>query len=139
LHAHVCEGRLLVQLEQFQSPEEIFGDYAYFSSYPESWLSMPGPTPKMIRRFGSGVTRSSRSRATTAICCSISAGRRAGAWHWSRSNVAKEAERKGIPSLVKFFGTQTAKILVAQGTLADLLLGNNVSPTSRISTISSPG
>ena len=39
LHAYVCSHCYLVQLEQFQSPADIFGDYAYFSSYSESWLA----------------------------------------------------------------------------------------------------
>jgi len=38
LHAYVCESCFLVQLGEFQSPEEIFSDYAYFSSYSDSWL-----------------------------------------------------------------------------------------------------
>src|SRR5882757_2779893 len=39
LHAYVCEACLLVQLEDFESPEHIFNDqYAYFSSYSDSWL-----------------------------------------------------------------------------------------------------
>jgi hypothetical protein len=42
--------------------------------------------------------------------------------------VAKAAEQKGVPSVVRFFGVQTARDLVAQGTQADLLLGNNVLP-----------
>lgn len=39
LHARVCDRCFLVQLEQFESPENIFGNYAYFSSYSESWLN----------------------------------------------------------------------------------------------------
>src|ERR1700722_92151 len=38
LHVYVCDECLLVQLEEFQSPESIFSDYAYFSSYSDSWL-----------------------------------------------------------------------------------------------------
>ncbi len=38
LHVYVCEHCLLVQLEEFSSPQSIFGDYAYFSSYSDSWL-----------------------------------------------------------------------------------------------------
>ena len=38
LHAKVCEVCFLVQLEEFEKPENIFSDYAYFSSYSESWL-----------------------------------------------------------------------------------------------------
>ena len=42
------------------------------------------------------------------------------------ANVAKVAVEKGVPTLVKFFGTQLAKELVAEGKSADLVLGNNV-------------
>ncbi len=38
LHVYVCKECLLVQLEEFTSPQSIFGDYAYFSSYSDSWL-----------------------------------------------------------------------------------------------------
>ena len=38
LHVYVCERCFLVQLEEFESPDHIFSDYAYFSSYSESWL-----------------------------------------------------------------------------------------------------
>ena len=38
LHAYVCSNCFLVQLEEFVAPSEIFNDYAYFSSYSDSWL-----------------------------------------------------------------------------------------------------
>src|SRR5215472_4909544 len=38
LHVFVCEQCLLVQLEEYESPEAIFGDYPYYSSYSDSWL-----------------------------------------------------------------------------------------------------
>ena len=38
LHAYVCENCLLVQLEEFASPDTIFSDYPYFSSYSDTWL-----------------------------------------------------------------------------------------------------
>src|SRR5690242_5116853 len=38
LRVYVCERCLLVQVEEFESPERIFSDYAYFSSYSDSWL-----------------------------------------------------------------------------------------------------
>jgi 2-polyprenyl-3-methyl-5-hydroxy-6-metoxy-1,4-benzoquinol methylase len=129
LHAYVCEGCLLVQLEQFQSPEEIFGDYAYFSSYSESWLAhAKAYTEKMIRRFGFGAGHKAIEIASNDGYL-LQYFQQAGVPVLGiepAANVAKEAERKGIPSLVKFFGTQTAKQLVSQGTRADLLLGNNV-------------
>ena len=53
LHAYVCGSCFLVQLEEHQSPESIFSDYAYFSSYSESWLShAKAYVAKMIERFG---------------------------------------------------------------------------------------
>src|SRR5271169_2061124 len=38
LHAYVCENCFLVQLEEYERAENIFSDYAYFSSYSDSWL-----------------------------------------------------------------------------------------------------
>src|ERR1700677_2781601 len=38
LHVYVCRKCFLVQLDEYESPENIFGDYAYFSSYSDSWL-----------------------------------------------------------------------------------------------------
>jgi len=53
LHAYVCGSCFLVQLEEFESPQQIFSDYAYFSSYSESWLRhAKAYTELMIRRFG---------------------------------------------------------------------------------------
>ena len=55
LRAYVCSDCHLVQLEQFQSPAEIFGDYAYFSSYSASWLDhAESYCEAMIDRFGLG-------------------------------------------------------------------------------------
>src|SRR3989344_3868693 len=55
LHAYVCESCLLVQLQEFESPEKIFSDYAYFSSYSKSWLQhCRAYTDYMIERFSLG-------------------------------------------------------------------------------------
>src|SRR3989442_1457942 len=52
LHAYVCEACYLVQLEEFQSPEQIFSDYAYFSSYSDSWLQHAKDyTERVVARF----------------------------------------------------------------------------------------
>jgi len=129
LHAYVCEGCLLVQLEQFQSPEQIFSEYAYFSSYSESWLAHARAyTQKMIQRFSFGAGHKVIEIASNDGYL-LQYFRDAGVPVLGiepAANVAKEAEKKGVPSLVKFFGTQTARDLVAGGTRADLLLGNNV-------------
>ena len=53
LHVYVCENCFLVQLEAYVSPEHIFTEYAYFSSYSDSWLQHANQyTKKMIHRFG---------------------------------------------------------------------------------------
>jgi hypothetical protein len=53
LHAYVCESCFLVQVPEFESPEQIFGDYAYFSSYADTWLQhVELYTVQMIERFG---------------------------------------------------------------------------------------
>lgn len=129
LHAYVCETCLLVQLEEFESPEQIFSDYAYFSSYSDSWLCHAQTyTERMVERFGF-------DRTHQVIEIASNDGYLLQYFHQKgipvlgiepAANVAKVAEEKGISTLVKFFGVETAKDLVFQGMQADLLLGNNV-------------
>jgi hypothetical protein len=57
LHVYVCDHCLLVQLEEFETPEHIFGEYLYFSSYSESWLRHARAYAEQIterRRLGPG-------------------------------------------------------------------------------------
>lgn len=131
LHAYVCENCLLVQLEEVESPDRIFGDgdYAYFSSYSESWLRhAKAYTDLMVERFGFNQNHQ-------VIEIASNDGYLLQYFHEKgipvlgvepAANTAKVAQEKGIPSVVKFFGVQTAKELVAEGKQADLLLGNNV-------------
>ncbi len=129
LHAYVCEQCFLVQLEQFESPDQIFSDYAYFSSYSDSWLRhAKAYTELMIERFGF-------NQHSQVIEIASNDGYLLQYFQQKgipvlgiepAANVARVAEEKGIPSLVKFFGVETAKALVSEGTSADLLLGNNV-------------
>jgi SAM-dependent methyltransferase len=129
LHALVCDDCLLVQVEDVQTPEQLFSDYAYFSSYSDSWLRHAERyVDKMIGRFGfdagSQVVEVASNdgyllqyfmqRGVPVLGIEPAA------------NVAKVAEKKGVPSLVRFFGVETARFLVSQGKRADLLLGNNV-------------
>jgi len=129
LHAYVCNNCFLVQLEEFEAPEQIFSDYAYFSSYSESWLRhAENYTELMTKRFSLNsdskvieiasndgyLLQYFQSKGIPVLGIEPAA------------NVAKVAEEKGIPSLVKFFGVSTAKELVNQAIQADLLLGNNV-------------
>jgi 2-polyprenyl-3-methyl-5-hydroxy-6-metoxy-1,4-benzoquinol methylase len=129
LHAYVSEDTLLVQLEQFETPDNIFSDYAYFSSYSESWLKhAKAYTNLMVERFGF-------NQDSQVIEIASNDGYLLQYFVEKKipvlgiepaANIAKVAEEKGIPSVVKFFGVQTAKELVLQGKQADLLLGNNV-------------
>ena len=129
LHARVCGSCFLVQLEEFETPEQIFSDYAYFSSYSDSWLAHARAyTGMMTGRFGLGPKSKVIEIASNdgyLLQYFVAQGIPVLGIE-PAANVAKAAEKKGVPSLVKFFGTQTAKELVSQGTRADLLLGNNV-------------
>ena len=129
LHAFVCEKCFLVQLEEFESPERIFGDYPYFSSYSDSWLKhCETYTSQVIERFGLG-------RQSFVVEVASNDGYLL--QYFLRkdipvlgiepaANVVKVALGKGVPSLARFFGTQVASELVAKGKMADLVIGNNV-------------
>jgi len=129
LHAYVCEACYLVQLEQFASPAEIFDDYAYFSSYSQSWLQhCEAYTGLMIQRFGLGPKHQVVEIASNDgyLLKFFKAAGVPVLGIEPAENVAKVAQNAGVTTLVKFFGTQTATELAARGTKADLLLGNNV-------------
>jgi 2-polyprenyl-3-methyl-5-hydroxy-6-metoxy-1,4-benzoquinol methylase len=129
LHAYVCEQCFLVQLAEFESPEVIFSDYAYFSSYSDSWLlHCKRYTAEAIQRFG--LTKDSQvlelaSNDGYLLQYFKEAGIPVLGVEPS-ANVAQAAEAKGIPTLVRFFGTETAGMLVQKGFQADLLIANNV-------------
>ncbi|MBW4510119.1 MAG: class I SAM-dependent methyltransferase [Scytonematopsis contorta HA4267-MV1] len=129
LHAYVSEETLLVQLEQFETPDNIFSDYAYFSSYSESWLKHAKEyTDMIVDRFGfngSSQVIEIASNDGYLLQNFVTKGIPVLGIE-PAANIAQFAQEKGIPSLVRFFGVQTAKELVLQGTQADLLIGNNV-------------
>ncbi|HEU5297853.1 MAG TPA: class I SAM-dependent methyltransferase [bacterium] len=129
LHLYVCEACLLVQIEEIVSPVEIFTDYPYFSSYSESWLAHARAfTGEAVERFRLGpdsrvvevasndgyLLQYFRDRGIPVLGVDPAA------------NVAQVAVARGIPTLVRFFGAQTARELAAGGQAADLLIGNNV-------------
>jgi SAM-dependent methyltransferase len=129
LHVYVCEECFLVQLEQYESPEDIFGDYPYFSSYSDSWLRhCETYCEKMIAQYD----LSERSSVVEVASndgyllqffvkrCVPAMGIEPAA------NVARVAIEKGVPTLVRFFGTEVAEELAANAGCADLVLGNNV-------------
>jgi 2-polyprenyl-3-methyl-5-hydroxy-6-metoxy-1,4-benzoquinol methylase len=129
LHVYVCERCFLVQLEEYESAENIFSDYAYFSSYSDSWLKhSENYCNAMVKRLGlndrsfvvevasnDGYLLQYFVKQNVPVLGIEPA-----------ANVAKVAIEKGVPSLVSFFGTQLAKELAGQGRCADLVLGNNV-------------
>lgn len=129
LHTYVCGNCHLVQLQEFESPENIFSDYAYFSSYSDSWLKHAKEyTDLMIRRFEFNakshvveiasndgyLLQYFKEKGVPVLGIEPAA------------NVAEAAIAKQIPTMVKFFGTKTAKELAAEGGHADLIIGNNV-------------
>lgn len=129
LHAWVCESCYLVQLEEFESPEHIFSDYAYFSSFSDSWLDH-------ARRYVEAVS-SRFNLGSSNLAVEIASNDGYLLQYFiprgipvlgiePAANVAAEAARKGVPTLVRFFGTAAARELAAEGRQADLLLGNNV-------------
>ncbi len=110
LHVRVCGRCFLVQLEEYVSPEHIFSDYAYFSSYSRLWLAhAKAYAEQMTSRFNLEHKQlwSLRLPATMGICFSISSRSR---FRCSgiepAANVAAVAVQKGVPTLVKFFGTK---------------------------------
>jgi len=129
LRAFVCSQCLLVQLEEFETPEHIFGDYAYFSSYSNSWLDHCNRYVQQVRK------RFNLDESSQVVELASNDGyllqyfKEAGIpVHGVEpaANVAEVAESKGIPTLIEFFGIDCAKGMAAQGRMADLLLGNNV-------------
>jgi 2-polyprenyl-3-methyl-5-hydroxy-6-metoxy-1,4-benzoquinol methylase len=129
LRVYVCEHCLLAQVEEFATAERIFSNYAYFSSYSETWLQHAREYVEMIvRRFelhsGSQVVEIASNdgyllqyfvaRAIPALGVEPAA------------NVAAAAIKKGIRTKVMFFGEQNAQSLCSEGFVADLIIGNNV-------------
>jgi SAM-dependent methyltransferase len=129
LHVRVCERCLLVQLKEFESPEKIFRDYPYFSSFSDSWLKhCEEYCANMIRRFALG---------ERSFVAEVASNDGYLLQYFVRrdvpvlgiepaANVAKVAVEKGVPTLVEFFSERSAMRLAAEGRCADLVLGNNV-------------
>ena len=110
-------------------PEEIFSDYAYFSSYSDSWLEhAKSYTEAAARRFGLNDQNwvvEIASNDGYLLQYFVAKGIPVLGIEPAR-NVAEEAIRRGIPTEVRFFGESTARDLVSRGKLADLIVGNNV-------------
>jgi hypothetical protein len=129
LHVYVCDNCFLVQLEEYVSPEKIFTEYAYFSSYSDSWLEHARAYTRMAtERFGIDNTSLVVELASNdgyLLQYFVKEGVRVLGVE-PALNVAEEALRKGIPTLPRFFGVGLANEMASMGQQADLLIGNNV-------------
>jgi hypothetical protein len=129
LHVYVCDQCFLVQLEQYVSPEEIFGEYAYFSSYSDTWLEHARRYTEMISErlvlSDNSLVVEVASNDGYLLQYFIPRGIPVLGIE-PAANVAQAAMVKGVPTLIQFFGEQTARELARNGKMADLLIGNNV-------------
>jgi hypothetical protein len=129
LHARVCERCFLVQLQEYVGPDAIFSEYAYFSSYSQTWLEHARQyTANIVDRLGLDgdsmvvelasndgyLLRNFVARGIPALGIEPAA------------NVAAVAEREGVPTRVAFFGRALAEELVREGRQATLIVANNV-------------
>ena len=129
LHVFVCDRCFLVQLEEYVSPDHIFTEYAYFSSYSESWLEHCRQYTQQMR------DRYALNKHSLVVEIASNDGYLLQFFAQENisvlgiepaANIAKAATGKGVPTLVEFFSAQLAAELAREGKQADLLVGNNV-------------
>lgn len=129
LHVYVCDRCFLVQLEEYVIPENIFTEYAYYSSFSTTWLKHAEDyVHKMIDRYhldhDSFVIEVASNDGyllqyfveKQIPCLGVEPA----------ANIAKVAIDKGVPTMVDFFGVKCATRLVNEDKKADLIIGNNV-------------
>jgi hypothetical protein len=129
LHVRVCDQCLLVQLEELVGPEEIFSEYAYFSSYADSWVAHArGYVDSVVERFGLSSTSNVVELASNDgyLLQHVVARGIPALGVEPAANVARAARERGIETVIEFFGRELASRLVAEGRQADLLIANNV-------------
>lgn len=129
LHARICAKCLLVQVEPAVSAEDLFGDYAYFSSFSTSWLEHArrfsqeaiqrfnlGPSSRVIEVASNDGYLLKNFVAAGIPCLGVEPAR----------NIAEAAVKSGVPTEAVFFGRETAKKILAEGGAANLMVANNV-------------
>jgi SAM-dependent methyltransferase len=129
LKVMVCGTCFLAQVKEYVTPEHIFREYAYFSSYSEAWLDH-------ARRYvDMAIARFELSRQGRVVELASNDGYLLQFFVKQgypvlgidpAENVAKAAEARGVPTLARFFNKETASEIAGQGVLADLVIGNNV-------------
>ncbi|EKQ67875.1 methyltransferase family protein [Leptolyngbyaceae cyanobacterium JSC-12] len=129
LHVRVCDRCFLVQLEAYVSPEHIFTEYAYFSSYADTWLQhCKAYTDLVVERFHLNSQSQVVELASNdgyLLQYFVEKGIPVLGVE-PATNIAKVAIEKGIPTVNEFFGQKCARKLVQQGKQADLIAANNV-------------
>jgi SAM-dependent methyltransferase len=129
LRAKVCEVCKLVQLDYDVAPEELFGNYVYFSSYSDEWLAHAKAYCDMAHeRFAlspSSLVVELASNDGYLLKNFLKMGIPVLGIDPS-DTVAAAAEKIGVPTLVQFFGEKVAQELARQGRQADLIIANNV-------------
>lgn len=131
LRVYLCDRCLLAQIQAYVGPERIFSEYAYFSSFADTLLRHSEAYVDMAAaRFGLGASsRVVEVASNDGYLLQYFVKRGVPVLGVEpAANVARAAEAKGIPTVVRFFGVETARILAGDGMRADLLLGNNVLP-----------
>ena len=129
LHVFVCSECFLVQLLDYVKPQDIYEEYAYFSSYSDSWLEHARRYVEMItaRFYLSAKSQVVELASNDGYLLRNFVARGIPVLGIEpAANVAEVAVEKGIPTMVKFFGVATAQALVADCKRADLIVGNNV-------------
>jgi cyclopropane fatty-acyl-phospholipid synthase-like methyltransferase len=129
LRVYFCDNCLLVQLEESMSPKELFTNYAYYSSQSKGWL-------KHVESYAEMISAKLNLNEKSLV---VEIGSNDGyllQYFAQRgvqvmgvepaSNVAQEAQSKGIPTIIKFFDKELSDVLVGQNKRADLLIGNNI-------------
>jgi SAM-dependent methyltransferase len=129
LHVRVCERCFLVQLPEVESARNLFEDYAYFSSFSDSWLRHAEDYASLIvERLALGPqSRVVEIASNDGYLLQHMVKRGIPALGIEPAgNVAKVAEERGVRTLVAFFGVDTARRLVDDDVRADLIIANNV-------------
>src|SRR5215472_15513583 len=129
LHVRLCGECLLVQLPAYVPGEDIFSDYAYFSSYSDSWVAH-------AKRYADEMT-ARLGLTPDSLVTEVASNDGYMLQHFSAAgipvlgvepaaNVAEAACAKGIRTVVRFLGADTGAEIAAEYGRADLVAANNV-------------
>src|SRR5689334_3156843 len=129
LHVRLCESCLLVQLPAYVPGEDIFSDYAYFSSYSDSWVAH-------ARRYADLMT-DRLGLTSDSLVTEVASNDGYLLQHFvarnipvlgvePAANVAEVARSRGVRTESRFLGQQTGRELAGEFGHADLVAANNV-------------